>query len=89
MADLSRIMPDEAPDASKIYATKLAEANACSLHVSMASIEVLDLALNRLQAAWASLPEGQDKQKLVRDQTRLSDALDEVRMMALELCKTA
>jgi len=53
----------------------------------LASIEVLDLALNRLQAAWASLPEGRDKQKLVRDQTRLTDALDEVRMMALELCK--
>ena len=86
MADLSRITPDDAPD-TKLYATRLAKVNACSLHVSMASIEVLDLALNRLRAAWASLPEGRDKQKLVRDQTRLSDALDEVRMMALELCK--
>jgi hypothetical protein len=86
LAELSQITPDNALDASKIYATKLAEVNACSLHISMASIEVLDLALNRLQAAWASLPEGEHKQQLVRDQTRLTDALDEVRMMAFELC---
>lgn len=56
-----------------------------ALHAAIAAINVLDLALNKLQSAWSILPEGEEKEKLEAEKVRLAFALYDVRMTVLRL----